>query len=342
MKYFILTILLVFTTHLTIHSQTTTPDGFESLLFAAENDSRALVTGYLTPALKGMSHSLNGGWYHTAKTHKKFGFDISITGNFSFAPSRDEMFSIVELNNVETVSGNTSIPTVVGPDVSETLKYKVTDNDGIDYTAQVQAPGGIGDDLPLNAIPSPMVQVAIGLPIETDLIVRYMPTINSQGVKASLFGFGFKYNILQHLGPIDKLPLDVSVLGAYSNMSTEYDLQKNSSIEGSGQQISFSTNTFTLQALASINLLFIDFYAGLGYGMGNTSFDVLGTYELEYQSGSDTYSRTLTDPITTKVKSNGARATIGTRLNLLFLKIFADYTLQEYNTFTAGIAFSFR
>lgn len=341
MKNFILTILLVFTTHFTMQSQNTTPDGFESLLLAAESDSKALVSGYLTPALKGMNHSLNGGWYHTAKTHKKFGFDITITGNFSFAPSSDELFSIAGLNNVSTVSENTSIPTVVGPDVSETLKFEVSNN-GVVYKAEVQAPGGIGDDLPLNAIPSPMVQFAIGLPIETDLIVRYMPTVNSQGVKASLFGFGFKYNILQHLGPIDKLPLDISVLGAYSNMSTQYDLEKNSSIDGDGQQISFSTNTFTLQALASIDLLFIDFYAGLGYGMGSSSFNVLGTYELEYQSGSDTYSRTLTDPISTKIKSKGARATIGTRLNLLFFKIFADYTLQEYNTFTAGIAFSFR
>jgi hypothetical protein len=33
---------------------------------------------------------------------------------------------------------------------------------------------------------------------------------------------------------------------------------------------------------------------------------------------------------------------IGARLNLLFLKIFANYTIQEYNNLTAGISFNFR
>jgi len=40
-------------------------------------------------------------------------------------------------------------------------------------------------------------------------------------------------------------------------------------------------------------------------------------------------------------KENGMNGTLGVRLNLSFFKIFASYTLQEYNTATAGIAFSF-
>jgi len=40
--------------------------------------------------------------------------------------------------------------------------------------------------------------------------------------------------------------------------------------------------------------------------------------------------------------ASGVRATVGTRLSLGFFKIFADYTIQEYNTLAAGIAFSFR
>ena len=50
----------------------------------------------------------------------------------------------------------------------------------------------------------------------------------------------------------------------------------------------------------------------------------------------------ISDPISLKFKSGGTRATLGARLNLPFIKIFADYTLQEYNTATLGIAFSFR
>ncbi len=35
-------------------------------------------------------------------------------------------------------------------------------------------------------------------------------------------------------------------------------------------------------------------------------------------------------------------ASLGTRINIAFFKIFGEYTIQEYNTITAGIAFSFR
>ena len=53
-------------------------------------------------------------------------------------------------------------------------------------------------------------------------------------------------------------------------------------------------------------------------------------------------SETLIDPVSVDFDASGVRATIGTRLNLGFFKIFGDYTIQEYNTITAGIAFSFR
>lgn len=273
------------------------------------------------------------------KNPQKFGFDISISGNFSFAPSSEELFSIAGLN-VKTESGKTSIPTILGESKSETLTFEVPGFKDI----KVKSPEGIKGDLPLNVIPAPMVQLGLGLPFETDLIVRYMPTINSQGVSSSLFGLGFKHDVLQYFGPIDKLPLDVSIIGAFSNMNTNYNLPNDSSIDGSNQKISFKTKTFTIQALASVNLLFVDFYAGLGYGKGTTSFDVLGTYNLEYQDETSglSVSRPLKDPIDMNVKSGGARATFGTRLNIFFFKIFADYTLQKYNTFTAGIAFSFR
>jgi hypothetical protein len=50
----------------------------------------------------------------------------------------------------------------------------------------------------------------------------------------------------------------------------------------------------------------------------------------------------VTDPINLNFDTKGLKTTLGTRISLGFFKLFADYTLQEYNTITAGIAFSFR
>ena len=68
------------------------------------------------------------------------------------------------------------------------------------------------------------------------------------------------------------------------------------------------------------------------------------SYGVESSDGTSQGSivESISDPISLKFKSGGTRATLGARLNLPFIKIFADYTLQEYNTATLGIAFSFR
>jgi hypothetical protein len=68
------------------------------------------------------------------------------------------------------------------------------------------------------------------------------------------------------------------------------------------------------------------------------------TYDIEDGSGNqiETVDETISDPINLDFEANGMRATLGTRLNLAFFKIFADYTFQEYNTASVGIAFSFR
>ena len=123
-------------------------------------------------------------------------------------------------------------------------------------------------------------------------------------------------------------------------MKVDYNLQNDSSINGSNQSAEFELSSFTVQAIASLNFPIINFYGGFGYSGGNSTFKMLGTYNLEYNNGAVT--RPVTDPINQDFDASGFRTTIGTRLSLGFLKIFADYTLQEYNTISAGLAISLR
>ena len=113
-------------------------------------------------------------------------------------------------------------------------------------------------------------------------------------------------------------------------------------IAGSDQTAEFKLNSFTAQAIASLNFPIINVYGGVGYSGGNSTLKMLGEYELEYNSGSNNETVTINDPINMDFDASGFRATLGARLSLGFFKIFGDYTLQEYNTLSAGIAFSFR
>ena len=148
---------------------------------------------------------------------------------------------------------------------------------------------------------------------------------------------------MQYFGPLEKLPLNVSVLAAISKASFEYDLS-DSTFGGnsSNRKMTFEADTFTIQALASIDLPVISAFAGLGYNAGDSQFDVSGDYSIPYTVSGVNFPRILEDPISIATKASGLMGIVGARLNLLFLKIFANYTIQEYNTLTAGISFNFR
>jgi len=326
----------------------------ESILIAAEDASK-LTEGYINPAMKGLMYSMNGGWYSTAKTHKKLGFDITINANASFVPNADQVFAFIpsDYSFLTLPNGESELPTVMSENSAETtVDVSVPVGDGTFKIASFNMPGGITNDLPLNAVPSPMVQVGVGLPFRTDVKVRYIPNMNfDNSVEANLIGLGLQHDLTQYLGPIDRLPLSVSILAAFTNMDVTYFIEDVSTIDNvsvSNGTAEFKLNTWTVQAIGSLDFKIITFYGSVGYNNGSSSVKLKGDYNLTYDiqdSGGNvlgTVNESVTNPINLNFDANGVRATIGTRLNLAFFKIFADYTIQEYNTATAGIAFSFR
>ncbi|MDP2088830.1 MAG: hypothetical protein Q8J84_05460 [Flavobacteriaceae bacterium] len=322
-------------------------DGLEAILLAGVQDANKLTEAYMNPAMKGLIYGMNSGWYHTAKVHKKLGFDISISLNASVVPSKDEIFRFADLGlSASTTSTSLTGATVAG---SNTLKAPVTVSttvDGQTVTANFIMPAGVKEDLPLNAVPTPSVQFSLGLPKQFDVMVRFVPDVGSDDVTGNLFGIGLKKEITDWFGVIGKTPLHISLLGAYTKMDVNYNIQNSSSISGTNQEAAFSLNSYTFQAIASLNFPIINFYGGVGYSAGTSDLKMKGTYNLEYNTGlpapNNTKEVTLTDPLNLDFKANGMRATLGTRLSLGFFKIFADYTIQEYNTISGGIAFGFR
>ncbi|MGV8945763.1 MAG: DUF6588 family protein [Lutibacter sp.] len=322
-------------------------DGLEAILLAGKQDANKLTKAYMNPAMKGLIYGMNSGWYHTANTHKTFGFDISIGLNASAVPTEDELFRFADLGlSSSTTSTSPTGATLAG---TNTLKAPVTiqtEIDGYPVSASFTMPAGVKEDLPLNAIPTPAVQFSLGLPKQFDVMIRLVPEVGSDDVKGNLFGIGLKKEITSLFGVFEKTPLHISLLGAYTNMDVNYDIQNSSSIPGSNQKATFNLNSYTVQAIASLNFPIINFYGGIGYGSGSSDLKMKGTYDLEYETGfpapNDKKTVTVTDPLNMDFDASGVRATVGTRLSLGFFKIFADYTLQEYNTISGGLAFSFR
>ena len=319
-------------------------------ILLAKDDAQKLTNAYFDPAFKGLMFAMNNGWYHTAEVHKKFGFDLSIGANAALIPSKDELFSVVELGlsrNTTITNGVSSSPTIAGSksDTTAELQYS-TVVEGQNVTADFTLPGGIKDDLPINAMPAPSVQLSIGLPYKLETIVRFVPKIGNTEVKVGLFGLGFKKEITDLLGDLGKTPLHLSLLAAYSNMSVDYKIiDTGGNVATENASTEFDLNTYTIQAIASLNFPIFNLYGGIGYNAGNIKLNMLGTYILEYDPEEDSLpsvQESVTNPISLKTTSGSMNATIGMRLSLGFFKIYGSYTLQDYSTLNAGIAFSFR
>ena len=321
-------------------------DGFENILLAEPADSQSLLQAYFAPGMEGFINAMNGGWYHTAKVHKKLGFDISIGATGSVVPSDRDSFNISALGLTSVSSNASTSPTFSGSDNGAQFTVNRTIN-GQKVNANFTAPGGVS--LPANVVPAPAVQLNLGLPYKFEAMVRFVPNIDfgddQDESSLNMFGFGLKKEITDWFGPIDKTPLHISLLAAYTKMTVSYGIADITTgpIRTQAALAEFDLSAFTVQAIASLNFPFINVYGGFGFNSGSSSYNMSGTYEgvFEYQ-GVETDPVPLAIPSVLDFESSGLAATVGARLSLGFFKIYGSYSLQEFNTANLGIAFSLR
>ncbi|NVK52950.1 MAG: hypothetical protein HWD85_08450 [Flavobacteriaceae bacterium] len=355
MKKYILIFIGVFALSFNAKAQ----DGFENILLADGADANKLMQAYFAPAMEGFIYGMNNGWYHTAKVHKVLGFDLTVGLSAAKVPSEKELFNISALGLASVSSTSPTASTFAGPNASTTFTVTktVTINDpnspangqSRTVTANFDTPGGVTSDLPLNAVPAPVAQLNVGLPFKMEAMVRFFPetAIGDDGGSAKMLGLGLKKEITSWFGPLDRLPLHVSLLASYTSMDVNYAFADANSgnFQMANAAALFELRSYTAQAIASLNFPFINIYGGIGYSSGKSNFKMTGTYkgEFTYNEGgqSYTYTESLTPP-NMDFEAGGMKTTIGARISLWFLKIFADYTIQEYNTISAGVALSIR
>lgn len=337
MKKYILIFIGVFALTFNAKAQ----DDFEGILLASSPDASKLMQGYFSPVMEGLIFGMNNGWYHTAKVHKVLGFDLTVGLSAAMVPSAKEIFTASGLTTIQ--GGSYTGPTFAGGSNSGNLTVQKTINGNV-VEANFSMPGGIKDDLTMSAIPAPIAQLNIGLPFKMEAMVRFFPEtdLGDDGGKIKMLGLGLKKEITSWFGPLDKLPLHVSLLAAYTSLDLNYGgLSSTGDLTINNGSAEFALKAYTVQAIASLNFPFINVYGGFGYSSGNSSFRMNGTYTGNYSLNGFNESETLTPP-SLDFNASGVKTTLGARISLGFFKIFADYTLQEYNTVSAGIAISIR
>jgi len=320
----------------------------DDVLKVGLNDVEILAQNYFRPLFDGFGYGFSNGWYNTAKPHKSLGFDITISTHFVKVPDSRKFFTIVDsdYNNV-TLDPNQATdqtPTVFGPDQDgPTMNYNFTDpGTGINFAGSFEGWPGLGlkENIGFERIPTPTFQVGIGIIKSTDLIIRYIPNINTSFEdgknKVGVFGLGIKHDIGQWIPGLKSIPLDVSLLAAFSGFNDTYTFDE----INPGKKAKFDVDNWTVQLLVSKKVSVLTVYGGLGITSIKSRFNLLGKYELFDDSSSA--SLTYTDPISLNYKESTFKGTIGLRLKLGVFTLHSDYTMQEYNIISAGFGFAFR
>ena len=349
--YLLISSITLFST-LNAHAQSP----FSDLLKSGPGDATKLLNAYADPLFKGFGAGMNSGWNNTAKTKKLFHFDLRISATGAIVPSSDKTFDITKIGLSNHLGpqdpSQTVTPTFAGDKnvASPTLNIYDDTHQKVD---EFKMPSG---KLPI--IPSPQVQLTVGLPHNTDITLRGIPKINlgSNVGSVSMIGVGLKHNIIQDF--VGKkgskiIPFDLAIVLAYSrlNMSVPLDVQPDGAQPENNQQATDFTNqrfeghfnSFLAQAIISKKLLFFTPFFAVGYNTASANVAALGNYPVttgENITG-PTYT-TFTNPISINENTiSGLRADLGFQLNLAIFRIYASGSLAKYKSVSAGIGFGF-
>ncbi len=319
---------------------------FDAFLKAGSDDASLLVKNYMEPMVVGFSYGMSNSWYNTAKTHKTLGLDLTITANLTSVPTSKQFFTFnpSDYANVTSTGETDQIPTIMGPeeDNGALLTFSYPDENTGEIIRGTFAPAGIGikEQFGFNVVPSPMVQLGVGTFKNTDIIIRYTPEITYGDFKTSVFGMGIKHDIKQWIPGLKKVPIDISILGAFSGFDNKFDMS-GLELDGENQQSVFNINNWTVQGIVSKKISILTLYGAFGYSSVTSSLKMNGTYIIE-DDIDPALTISVTDPIDITYYENSWRATGGLRIKLAFFTLHGDYTWQEYPIVSAGFGLSFK
>ncbi len=183
-----------------------------------------------------------------------------------------------------------------------------------------------------------MVQANLGLFLGTDVTIRYVPEVDLQDYgSVDLVGVGIKHDLNQWIPGGKMLPIDLTIMAAYTQFNMSIDLEFNQGAQG--QRVESATQAIVTNFLIGKTIPLLSAYAGIGYQLGDFELNMLGDYII----GSGVRQSTLTDPVSyTQSYNGGIHLIAGAQIKLALFRLFAEVTTAEYTTFNGGIGIGLR
>lgn len=305
-------------------------------------DATKLVAAYANPLFKGLGVGLNSGWANTAKAKEPLRFDLRITATAAFVPKADRSYDVnkLGLENMRAVDKFKSTgPTAFGS-AKEGAEMEFYSNG---YSGgNFRLPKGSG----LSFVPSPQIQLTVGLLKYMDLSLRLVPKVKlgDDAGNLSLFGIGAKFELLPMLmgKKYKATPIDIAVAVGYTKLA--YDIPLNINDQPvSNQTLAIEMKGFSAEAIVSKKIAFFTPFASVGYNSSKSHLRALGTYEFEAPTLANPNNKdTYVDPVNRKQTDvEGLKASLGFQLQFSFFKVYGSYTQAKSSYANTGIGFAF-
>jgi hypothetical protein len=272
-----------------------------------------------------------------------FGFDITFSATIAMAPSSDKTFDVTKLglSSLTLVAGQpANSPSIAGSkSAGPLMNYTQTIPVLGDISTQFNLPQGAG----LTMIPMPMVQAAIGLPLHTEIIGRYFPTVDIPKVgKFGMWGVGLKNEFKEFIPGFKKLPIDVSILLGFTSLTSEFNVDykpeyypnSKTAADYSNQTLSLKGKGYTARLLVGKSIPVLTVYAGVGYSKSKTNFDLKGNYPFGLANDGGTIkiadNNDWLNPLALTFDDSGASLNAGIRIKLT---VIAFHFVLKYMIF---------
>lgn len=362
------TILLAAASFIALPAQAQLGDVGE-ILRAGAADANILAGEYLKPFGLGFGAGLNSGWVMGAHTHKFLGFDVALRVGLAQVPVEDQTFltdpTTLGLSKLTLKAGSPSTTaTLSGSKDDPTATYKISQG-GYDL-GEIKMPSGVGEPY----VPAVMIQAGVGLFLNTDVTIRYMPETEIPDFGSiSLTGASVKHGLNQWL-PI-YLPVDLAIQGGFTSLNMNAPLSVSPKDLGSdtkdtnpattwdNQSIEFASSGYTINALVGKELdlfiLGINIYGGIGIEKSTTTISTPGMYPIvvpntnadgSFASDFATYQKRvdkIDSPLDLEFEGvNNMRFTAGAKVRLFLVNVVAEYTVAKYPMASIGVAISIR
>ncbi len=265
--------------------------------FLNENEVKA----YAKPLATTLGEAMNTGTYKSASISKFFGFSLSVRGMLLIVPENQKTFT------PELPQGYNAGPTAT-----------IFGDKGGAYAGPngyIVYPPGINE----SNIPVIFPQISAST-LGTEVMLRYLPSLDIGETSLSLFGIGVSHSISQY---IPMMPVDIAVQLLYSNFNTK-DI--------------FSVNNFAVNVHASKSLGVITPYIGLQYE--TSSLNLKYTIKGDPNSGDPLLQQDRNIDVSVN-GDNNFRVTLGTTLKLALVALNIDYSVSSQSAISTGLSIEF-